>query len=235
MVCLWPRHEAADAGYSGPAVLDLSHHVVRSLDGQTPGQPPRLAVRWSSLTVEDWAAELRAPGNSGAGVGGVVRRHLPNRLAASLVAAVVDPQTPCGSLSKGEASKLTEQLAAYNLPVSGHQGCASCFQQLVPSFSRTLPEGFHGHAAFAYVHVAPMCSQEPPLSRSNAMRVGMRFWSGRDGGLLPKPGSLADSCTGPGICVCSIYSKQVCQLCEVDGTRNSVHSGRLCSWLVSFQ
>lgn len=114
------------AGYSGPAVLDLSHHVVRSLDGGSGGAAPRLAVRWSALGVDDWAGELRAPGNGGAAVGSVVRRHLPNRLAASLVSGVVDPAKPCGSLTKGESAQLTQRLAAYNLPVSGHQGCEPC-------------------------------------------------------------------------------------------------------------
>lgn len=126
-----PRRRAR-AGYSGPAVLDLSHHIVRSLDGETPGKPPRLAVRWSELTVDDWAAELRAPSNGGVAVGSVVRRHLPNRLAVSLLEGVVDSCKPCGSLSKGEAAQVTERLAAYNLPVSGHQGCASGSANDVP-------------------------------------------------------------------------------------------------------
>lgn len=114
------------AGYSGPAVLDLSHHVVRSLDapGASPSPPPRLAVRWSDLSVDDWAAELRAPGNGGAAVATVVRRRLPRRLAASLLDGVVDPSQPCGSLSKREAAQLSERLGAFNLPVSGHQGYA---------------------------------------------------------------------------------------------------------------
>eukprot|EP00892_Ulva_mutabilis_P002992 jgi/Ulvmu1/12694/UM094_0053.1 len=127
-----PAHRAGflftHKGYSGPAVLDLSHHLIRSLDNQgatgsqTSGQRPRLAVRWSDLSVSDWEAELHAPGNGAAAVSTVVRRHLPKRLAASLVGGVVDPQKPCGSLTKGEAAKLTERLAAYQLPVSGHQG-----------------------------------------------------------------------------------------------------------------
>eukprot|EP00892_Ulva_mutabilis_P004529 jgi/Ulvmu1/2448/UM135_0008.1 len=116
-----------------PRCAGLSHHLIRSLDNQgatgsqTSGQRPRLAVRWSDLSVSDWEAELHAPGNGAAAVSTVVRRHLPKRLAASLVGGVVDPQKPCGSLTKGEAAKLTERLAAYQLPVSGHQGCAlSC-------------------------------------------------------------------------------------------------------------
>ncbi|HEY0783542.1 MAG TPA: aminoacetone oxidase family FAD-binding enzyme, partial [Thermoanaerobaculia bacterium] len=66
-------------GYSGPAVLDLSHRAVRA---QMSGQPQPLLVRWIDFDANGWEALLRE--GKGA-TGALLRRHLPDRLADCLL------------------------------------------------------------------------------------------------------------------------------------------------------
>jgi predicted Rossmann fold flavoprotein len=103
-------------GYSGPAVLNVSHLAVRSEDGAR--QP--ILVQWTELDDAGWETALRAPAGT---VGSVVRRHLPDRLADQLVAeAGVDPQRPLAQLRRDERAKLVEALARYPLPWTGDEG-----------------------------------------------------------------------------------------------------------------
>src|SRR5687768_15280322 len=83
-------------GYSGPAVLDISHLAVLSLmDG---GDPQEIYVRWTAASAEEWDHRLRE-GGTGA-VGPLVRRELPDRLADRLVEeAGVDPARPLAELT----------------------------------------------------------------------------------------------------------------------------------------
>ena len=55
-------------GYSGPALLDVSHVAVRSLGDPSPA---RLTVRWSDRDESDWTAALRPDGSKT--VGGALR------------------------------------------------------------------------------------------------------------------------------------------------------------------
>ncbi|HET9795636.1 MAG TPA: aminoacetone oxidase family FAD-binding enzyme [Thermoanaerobaculia bacterium] len=105
------------AGYSGPAVLDLSHHVVR--DPET-----HLRVAWSSLSVPEWEERLlRARG--AAAVDGVVAREVPARLARTLTAeAGVEAGETVARLRREPRLRLIEALTRYRLPVSGHEGFA---------------------------------------------------------------------------------------------------------------
>ena len=106
-------------GYSGPAVLNVSHMAVRSrLDGG-PRQP--LLVRWSGLDERALEAALRDGG--GGTVIGLVRRHLPDRLAQTLVEeAGVDPHRALAQLRREERARLVTALAAYPLPWTGDEG-----------------------------------------------------------------------------------------------------------------
>jgi len=105
-------------GYSGPAILDLSHLAVRSrLDG---GAPQAIFVQWTGLDATGWDAALRA----GRGpVGALLRRRLPARLGEALLGeAGLDPARSVAQLRREERARLVEVLARYLLPWTGDEG-----------------------------------------------------------------------------------------------------------------
>ncbi len=111
-------------GWSGPAVLDLSHLAVRSRRAAETGSGPRqpLLVRWTELDEAAWDEALRiAPGK----VSTLLGRHLPDRLAAVLLAAA---GVPAGRLApqlrRDERRSLAAALARYPLPWTGDEGYA---------------------------------------------------------------------------------------------------------------
>lgn len=98
-------------GYSGPAVLDVSHRFVVE---RAP-----VAVSWDGAAADVWDGRLRAPGTLGA----VLRRHLPQRLADALVQeSGLAPGTSLAQLRKDDRARLVRLLAAYPLPVTGDEG-----------------------------------------------------------------------------------------------------------------
>lgn len=100
-------------GYSGPAVLDISHVAVRD-------RQAIVRVQWARLDVAAWEAAL-APANGQAI--GVLTRHLPQRLAAALMAeAGVPADRRLADLRRGERHALVEHLTAYMLPWTGDEG-----------------------------------------------------------------------------------------------------------------
>lgn len=105
-------------GYSGPAVLDISHLAVRAQlnNGDQP-----ILVQWTDLDAAGWDEELKA---GGAGtVASIVRRRLPDRLAEALIdEAGVDPARNLTQLRKDERLRLVEALARYPLPWTGDEG-----------------------------------------------------------------------------------------------------------------
>jgi predicted Rossmann fold flavoprotein len=105
-------------GYSGPAVLDLSHLAVRSRLGGGPPQP--FFVQWTELDAAAWDGLLR----EGAGtVVSLLRRHLPDRLAeALLVDAGVDGSRGFAQLRREERRRLVAALAEHPLPWTGDEG-----------------------------------------------------------------------------------------------------------------
>ncbi len=104
-------------GYSGPAVLDISHIVVRD-----PSREVRVA--WTSASAEEWEARLlRAPG--GATVEGIVSRKIPSRLACVLAAeSGLVPGETIARLRRDSRLRLVEALTRCLLPISGHEGFA---------------------------------------------------------------------------------------------------------------
>ncbi|HEU5173420.1 MAG TPA: aminoacetone oxidase family FAD-binding enzyme [Gemmatimonadaceae bacterium] len=105
-------------GYSGPAVLDVSHVAVRSR-----AEPPlaRVTVRWSPLGETEWERAL-APQASRT-VQGALRAELPDRLAAVLAGmAEVDPLRSLADLRRDERRRLVEVLVRCPLPWSGDEG-----------------------------------------------------------------------------------------------------------------
>ncbi len=106
-------------GYSGPAVLDVSHVLTRT--GEAERRAARLEVQWSALDESGWTAALRPQGTRT--VGGVVRRELPERLADALLAtARVAPATSLAQLRREERARLIETLTRGELPWSGDEG-----------------------------------------------------------------------------------------------------------------
>jgi len=106
-------------GYSGPAVLDISHHAVRSREGGGPRQP--VLVQWCALDAEAWNERLQA--RSAAGVLGVLRDHLPARLAEQLLReSGVEEGRQLAQLRREERRALVERLTRYPLPWTGDEG-----------------------------------------------------------------------------------------------------------------
>lgn len=107
-------------GYSGPAVLDLSHLAVRSrLAG---GAPQPIFVRWTDLDEPAWEAELK-PGPST--LPSILRRRLVARLAETLLAeAGLGPERKASQLRREERRRLVALLARYPLPWTGDEGYA---------------------------------------------------------------------------------------------------------------
>ncbi|MCI0567325.1 MAG: aminoacetone oxidase family FAD-binding enzyme [Acidobacteria bacterium] len=105
-------------GYSGPAVLDLSHRAVLS---RLRGGPREIIrVNWCDLPEEAWEKALR----EGAGkVGTLLRSRLPERLAAVLLSeAQVDPSTSLSQLRRPQRKRLLEFLVRYELPWTSDEG-----------------------------------------------------------------------------------------------------------------
>ncbi|MGE0360343.1 MAG: NAD(P)/FAD-dependent oxidoreductase [Vicinamibacterales bacterium] len=105
-------------GYSGPAVLDVSHVAVRS---QWPGaERAGVRVAWTAMDTAGWHAAL-ADGRGRAAT--VLGRHLPQRLADRLVAEAGIPiERTCAQLRREERATLVRLLTEYPLPWTGDEG-----------------------------------------------------------------------------------------------------------------
>ena len=103
-------------GYSGPAVLNVSHAVTRAMaDG---GAKPALLVQWTDLDAAAWDALLRA--GSGPALP-LLRRHLPERLARSLAETGLG-DADLSQLRREDRARLVEALTRYPLPWAGSEG-----------------------------------------------------------------------------------------------------------------
>ena len=103
-------------GYSGPAVLNVSHLAARR--GHTA--PPQLLVQWTA----DGEAECEAALRTGDGlVITRLRAALPGRLAEMLMdEAGIERGQALGSLRRDDRRRLVERLCAYRLPWAGDEG-----------------------------------------------------------------------------------------------------------------
>jgi predicted Rossmann fold flavoprotein len=106
-------------GYSGPAVLDVSHVLVRS---RTEGDgTAQLLVRWTALDETAWDAALQPQGTRT--VGGALRRELPDRVVDALCeSADVPSARPLAQLRREERRRLMETLVRGQLPWTGDEG-----------------------------------------------------------------------------------------------------------------
>lgn len=104
-------------GYSGPSVLDVSHHAVRAA---AAGRPQRILVQWSAADDAAWHAALQ--GDDGPVVARL-RGALPERLAQQLVAeAGLPPDQRVATLRREQRLALVERLCRYELPWTGDEG-----------------------------------------------------------------------------------------------------------------
>ena len=105
-------------GYSGPAVLDISHLAVRSRMSGGERQP--ILVQWTDRDAAGWESLFREKGGR---AGTLLRRHLPDRLARALLAETgVEPERSLSHLRREERRRLVEVLVRYPLPWSGDEG-----------------------------------------------------------------------------------------------------------------
>jgi predicted Rossmann fold flavoprotein len=106
-------------GYSGPTVLNVSHVAVRSAADPARRQP--VYAQWTSLDARAWEALLLEAGPGT--IGSLVRRHLPQRLADTLLDECgVDAERTRSQLRREERARLVEALARYRLPWTGDEG-----------------------------------------------------------------------------------------------------------------
>jgi predicted Rossmann fold flavoprotein len=102
-------------GYSGPAVLDISHVATQAIE-----PPPVIRAQWSPLDAGGWTRELGAHGSL---VMTVLSRHIPARLAERLMIEAGVPSDRRGSdLRRAERIALVGHLSSYELPWTGDEG-----------------------------------------------------------------------------------------------------------------
>ncbi len=100
-------------GYSGPAVLDVSHVCVRD-------PAATLRVAWTTRSAAEWDERLRTGDRH---VTALVAHDLPERLAHALVAEAGIPRDlRTSSLTRPARQALIASLTACRLPWSGHEG-----------------------------------------------------------------------------------------------------------------
>jgi predicted Rossmann fold flavoprotein len=105
-------------GYSGPAMLDVSHVAVRS--ALTGGRRAELRVQWATIDEAGWEIALAPSAQS---VVVAVRAHLPARLAERLLSdAAVDGRTVLAQLPRASRRRLIDMLTRCPLPWTGDEG-----------------------------------------------------------------------------------------------------------------
>ena len=106
-------------GYSGPAVLDISHVPVRSLDAESV--PARVTVRWTRLGAEEWNERLRLRGSKT--VVAQLASEMPHRLAEAILdEAHIERDEVLSQLTRRDRVRLIDLLVQTPLPWNGHEG-----------------------------------------------------------------------------------------------------------------
>ena len=106
-------------GYSGPAVLDISHVPV--LSRTESDAPARVTVRWGPLDAAAWEAALRPRGVRT--IASAVSDHIPSRLAEALLEdSAIPGDLPLAQLSREARLRLITSLTRFPLPWTGDEG-----------------------------------------------------------------------------------------------------------------
>lgn len=104
-------------GFSGPAVLNISHVFTRP----RAGAPPAILAQWGGLSRAEWEAEFTAGGRLQLAT--MLRRRLPERLVLALLEeAGVPADRALAQLRRDEREAALDALTALPLPVSGDEG-----------------------------------------------------------------------------------------------------------------
>jgi predicted Rossmann fold flavoprotein len=104
-------------GYSGPVVLDVSHHAVRA---RQRGETQPILVQWAEPDEGAWREALQH--GDGLAVSRL-RERLPQRLADHLLAeAGVPLDRTLATLRREERTQLVAKLCHYELPWTGDEG-----------------------------------------------------------------------------------------------------------------
>jgi len=105
-------------GYSGPAVLDISHVAARA---RQMGVPQPILVQWSARDARSW--ETRLEQRSAGSVMTALKEELPARLAERLLLEAGIPGVrTLSQLRRDERQALIERLTRYPLPWTGDEG-----------------------------------------------------------------------------------------------------------------
>ena len=108
-------------GWSGPAVLDLSHRYVVARQPGVDSPPPPFTADWTGEGRPPWESRLSAPGAQL--LTSRIAQHMPARLAAALLAHCAIPvDRKAAELRKEERSRLLIALTAFPLPITGDGG-----------------------------------------------------------------------------------------------------------------
>ncbi len=108
-------------GYSGPAVLNISHVPIRSTF--VGGPRPAVRVAWTDVPATEWNERLRtARGSLAAALRAVSHGQLPDRLMALLLGELNLSAVMADQLRREDRGRLVEALTHYALPWSGHEG-----------------------------------------------------------------------------------------------------------------
>ncbi len=108
-------------GYSGPAVLNISHIPIRSTF--VGGPRPAVRVAWTDVPATEWDERLRtARGSLAATLRAGSRGQLPDRLMALLLGELNLNAVMADQLRREDRGRLVEALTHYALPWSGHEG-----------------------------------------------------------------------------------------------------------------
>lgn len=107
-------------GYSGPAILDVSHLLVKSMEGIENVQP-QLLLNWCGEDPSFWR-ETMIKQRSKALLSNWLSRFMPERLASALCKEAGLQSKSVAELTIEERERLIELLTCYPLPVKGHAG-----------------------------------------------------------------------------------------------------------------
>ena len=104
-------------GFSGPAILNISHLYTRRRNGA----PPAILAQWGGFSRAEWEREFTSGGR--VQLATVLRRQLPERLALALLAeAGVPGDRSLAQLRREEREATLDALTAMPLPISGDEG-----------------------------------------------------------------------------------------------------------------
>ncbi len=103
-------------GYSGPAILDVSHLVVKAMERND--EKTELFVNWIRKPTDWWRQQIQGKHDTTA----LLRNHLPRRLADNLLEENQLGGLKSAELNKKQRNTLINDLTAYKLKPTGHLG-----------------------------------------------------------------------------------------------------------------